>query len=104
MITMYSVYRIVARSGHTYVGVTSNLAQRMLGHRRWLKHGLLGDKAVPDDVEIVVEVLHTHDDVQCARVIESRAIAEDKLRNPFKNCNRNIGRFNLVQSDEISDD
>lgn len=88
---MALVYRIRSGSGHTYVGMTEFLPDRILYHAARLRRGLLGsikvDRTDVYDVEILIDGL----DWSEAYAAEYDFILADKLQNPL-NCNRSVNR------------
>jgi predicted GIY-YIG superfamily endonuclease len=90
----FSIYKIITRCGHSYVGMTKNLPQRISRHRYFMSKGKLGYRPIKSTDEFFVETLAMCDDLETARVLESRYIALNVIENPYKHCNVQLGRSN----------
>lgn len=96
---IYSIYRIVTRTCHTYVGQTTNVKSRFRHHNYDVNHGLLGSVNIPKSKNPIIEILATCQDPQTALLLESRYIALEILANPTKCCNINLGKSNKFNDD-----
>lgn len=95
----YTIYRVVTRTNHTYVGQTCDLNRRTKRHIKDVNNGKLGYKEIPDSKNPMIEVLATCNDKATALILESRYIALEILDNPTKCCNSYIGRSNTYDED-----
>lgn len=98
---MYYVYRVVIRSGHTYIGVTDNFTRREMRHKWSVRRGKLGQCKVPSTDECIVQSLGTTEHHSDALILEAREIVKDILSNPL-NCNKIIGPTNGYGLDDVT--
>ena len=91
------VYRIQLPTGHTYIGMTSCLYVRMLGHASKLRKGKLGIVKVPATQDIDVQILNENLDWSAAYAEECKFIMQDKASNPL-NCNKQVSRFARIRT------
>jgi predicted GIY-YIG superfamily endonuclease len=88
-------------TGYTYVGMTIDIDERTEDHKSNVRHGRLGSCKILPTKDIVVIVLETIYSLSKsdALIVESRYIVWDKLTNPKKNCNTNLGHSNTFESE-----